>query len=116
MKNLNYFYCNIDIIILLCIILPTMFFTIIFMKLFILGEIYKHHHSCWPISYYFGEKKGCQRTINQSVETIKENFDSLHSTRFHHSIAKINKSFSENILFMNQSILKFLFHFFSEIF
>lgn len=113
MKNLNYFHCNIDIIILLCIILPTMFFTIMLMKLFILGEIYKHHHRCWPISYYFGEKKGCQRTINQSAETIKENFS---SSRFHYSFEKINKSFSENILFMHQSILKFLFHFFSEIF
>ena len=116
MKNLNYFNCNIDIIILLCIILPTMFFTIILMKLFILGEIYKDRHNCWPVSYYFGERKGCQRTINETVETIKENFDSMPSTKFDHSFGKINKTFSENILFMNQSILKFIFHFFSEIF
>ena len=115
MKSLSYFHCNKDIIFLLCIILPVMFFTLVLMKLFILGEIYKDRHGCWPISYYFGEKNGCQRTINKNAEVIKENFDSLPSKTFY-SFEIINKTFSENIISCNNSILQFFFYFFSEIF
>ena len=49
MKNLSYLNCNIDTIILFCIIFPIMSFTIIIMKLFVIGEIYKERHGCWPI-------------------------------------------------------------------
>ena len=130
MKNLSYLNCNIDTIILFCIIFPIMSFTIIIMKLFVIGEIYKERHGCWPISYYFGEKNGCQRMIYQNVESNQENFISRQKKKtFMFKINQIssiltfiwilcknfNIALSEKIIQGNQYIMRFFVSFFEEI-
>ena len=123
MKKLSYFNCNIDSIIMFSIILPIMICTLILMKLFILGEIYKDHHGCWPISYYFGERSGCQRIIYEKVKNHQENFEShVSSSTFLNKIKTIffnmkttNLFFSEKIIQCQQYIFSFFFYFFKEI-
>jgi hypothetical protein len=61
-------------------ILPIMILTIIIMKLFVVGEMYKEQHGCWPISYYFGEINGCRRTIYENVDGF-ENIKTLDFIR-----------------------------------
>ena len=130
MKNLSYSNCNIDTIILFWIIFPTMFFTIIIIKLFVIGEIYKERHGCWPISYYFGEKSGCQRMIYQNIELNQENFISRQKNKtILFQIKRIlfifeyiwllwkdlNISLSKKILQGNQYIIHFFVSFYKEI-
>lgn len=78
-KVLSYLACNFSSLLSLCFIIPLMIFTIMIIKLFVDGEIYKDRHGCWPISFYFGEKDGCRRMIYKNVDgfenienTIKE--------------------------------------------
>ena len=135
MKTLSYFNCNIDTIILFSIVLPTMILVILLMKLFIIGEIYKNRHGCWPISYYFGEKSGCQRMIYQTIDTNIENFElqnnnnnnddnNSNTTLFNkiivtpltitNMIKNVNSYLSNGIIQCNNYILRFFFHFFKE--
>ena len=36
---------------------------VLFLKLFIYSELYKHDSHCYPIVYYFGQKGGCRQSI-----------------------------------------------------
>ena len=125
MKNLSYLTCNVDTIIMFSFILPVMIFTLILMKLFILGEIYKDRHGCWPISYYFGERSGCQRMIDQKIENYKESFEkqinASSSSSFMDKIKKrvsslknMNLFVSEKIIQFHHFLLTFFFYFFKE--
>lgn len=74
-KILSYASCNISTIISFSVVFTLMVITIIIMKLFIDGEIYKDVHGCWPISFYFGDTNGCKRLIYDSVKS-----DHFHDT------------------------------------
>lgn len=89
-KNLSFLSCNFSDILIFCIILPIMIFTIMIMKLFVVGELYKERNGCWPISYYFGEINGCRRTIDGfENKNIFDNVGSTLSSKISNVIKKI---------------------------
>ena len=98
-KTLSYASCNMSTIISFSIVFSLMVMTIIIMKLFIDGEIYKDQHGCWPISMYFGEVNGCKRLIYDTVNV--DGFKTMNNTNMiqesFNFIYVVIKIFIENI-------------------
>lgn len=68
---LSYASCHFTTLLVGSIILVTMFFFLIIMKLFVDADSHRHNNSCLPTTFYFGEKDGCRRLIDNTVnETI----------------------------------------------
>lgn len=105
---LSYVSCNLTSLICLSIILPTMFVSIIVIKLFVSSDIHKRQRVCSPISYFFGEKTGCRQTIQDSIH--RENFETNENQKQNYKNLLITSS--KYILSTNEyiksSICKYL--------
>lgn len=76
--TLSYLTCNITSLVSSLVTISIMIITILVVKLFVVSDINKRDGQCYPLSYYFGEKRGCKDTIYKNVKI--ENFEVKQTT------------------------------------
>lgn len=105
-RILSYFTCNVTSLLCLSIILPTMVFSIIIIKMFVSSDIYKTKRICSPVSYYFGEKTGCRQLIKDSIYI--ENFETNEKLSFGDVIATSSNYITRLIEYLKSGLYETL--------
>ena len=76
MSNLTYYSCNYDTIWIFRIVLISMIFIMLVIKVIVYGDVYSYQNLCYPPAFFFGfvdsAKHSVYLTTHESFENQKE--------------------------------------------